>query len=1068
MDVYMDPRKGVLSGTVRDLVSGEPIPGILVWYAGRDRTSTDADGTFSFTHYWGVDRLLLRGTDDHDEIDTHNQPAGVAIYRGRTSVMDFWLEPRKGNLTGTVYDVVSGLPVPGISVWYAGWDRVTTDQNGTYSFRYYHGVARLLLRGTDDHDEIDTHNQPAGVALYRGKTSVMDFHMMPRKGGLSGTVHDVVSGRPVSGISVWYAGWDRAITDANGTYSFRYYHGSDRLLLRVTDDHDSIDTHNQPAGVAIYRGKTSVMDFYMEPRKGTLSGTVRDAVTGAPVAGVTLWYAGRDRVTTDANGTYSFQFYHGMDRLLVRESDAHHGWDTLGNINGVAIYRGTRAAVDIFVLPKPAPSTGTIAGRVFDLATGLLVNATFMMGGKTAAADGNGTFSLTLPAGPNALSISADGYETRTMQVSVPVIRTTKMDFWLTLLNGTGRFSGTVVDKSGNRTIPGAQVSLYCGWPEPLSFNLTAGADGSFSSDLPTRSYAITVTANGFRTFDGGVTVLKDRTATRKLLLDRDGNFTPWPAELELVSLPEHGRFFIGDLAALEVRLRNIGDLVGEAEVDLSVPGIHDGLGTAWILPNSEDVVLFEFPVPDDLEEKRYKVRYTVLGATYERNITLVGMKLDVSASLDKRMYLAGDTATLTMAVRNLKNFDGQFFSRVRFGDSDTSTPFNLSAGGNATLTFQVPVRNATLERMFYSVYFASGRSLYINSMQVPVRNATLERMFYSVYFASGRSLYINSMQVLVKPAGDVALYTDRPLYRMGETAVVSLESASTGPVNVSTDWFSTTVDPATTKSLAIPVPKLRSGTYFITYVHGSFRGTCPIDVDGYSARVTRADFKQASLDVGGEAEITLDARSNLDLQGTLSTTVIDPQGNEVGHSGTPWALHTGENRGTFPVSFERTEQTGIHSIAYTLYVDLDGKRTPLFSGRKAFDAVDTQAPNVTDTFQSKNGTSSVVITVYTSERTTLVVDYGADQSYGRAVVSTLPGRIHSVVLSNLSAGKTYHYRVTATDLSGNEVVYRDMTAKTSVPVAVQPGTDPLLAMALVVVVIGTVIGAMVIRRRPR
>jgi hypothetical protein len=42
------------------------------------------------------------------------------------------------------------------------------------------------------------------------------------------------------------------------------------------------------------------------------------------------------------------------------------------------------------------------------------------------------------------------------------------------------------------------------------------------------------------------------------------------------------------------------------------------------------------------------------------------------------------------------------------------------------------------------------------------------------------------------------------------------------------------------------------------------------------------------------------------------------------------------------------------------------------------------------------------------------------------------------------------------------------MTAKTSVPVAVQPGTDPLLAMALVVVVIGTVIGALVIRRRPR
>jgi hypothetical protein len=1039
LDIYMDPRKGALSGTVRDLVSGEPAPGIVLWYDGWDRTTTDQNGTFSFTYYWGVYRLLLRGTDDYDEIDTLNMPAGIAVYRGRTSVMDFWMAPRKGNLTGTVRDAVSGQPVIGITIWYDGWDRVRTDENGTYSFRYYRGVNRMFVRGTDDYDEIDTYNQPAGIAFYRGRTSVMDFWMAPRKGDLTGTVRDAVSGQPVIGISIWYDGWDRVRTDENGTYSFRYYRGVNRMLVRGTDDHDEIDTYNQPAGIAFYRGRTSVMDFYMMPRKGTLSGTAYDVVTGRPAAGVGIWYDGWDRAVTDENGSYSFTYYAGVNRLLVRDNAAYTGWDTSSRMPGVAVYRGTRSWLDLHVTPVPAPSTGTIAGRVLDLSTGLPVNATFKMGGRTASADENGTYALTLPAGLNALVVSADGYETRSMQVQVPLIRTTKMDFWLTLLNGTGRFSGTVVDKSGNRTIPGAQVKLYCGWPEPLSFDLTADANGSFSAELPTRSYAITVNADGFKTFDGGVTVFKDRTAVRKLLLDRSGNFTPWPAEFELITLPQHPRFFSGDVATLDVLVRNIGDLLGEAEVNLSVPGMLDEMGTAFILPGSEDVVRFQFMVPDDLEEKRYKAYYTVLGRTYEQNITVVGMKLDVSASLDKRMYLAGDTATVKLSIANLKNFDGQFFSRVKYGDYDMSAPFNLSAMGNATLTFQVPVKNASLERLFYSVYFASGRSLYINSMYI-----------------------------FVKPAGDLLLYTDRQLYKMGETAAVTLETTSSGRATITTDWFNTTVDIAATKSLSIPIPKLRSGTYFVTYVLGSFRGSYPIDVDGYSARATGSRLQSATLDVGAKVEITIDADSNLALQGSINGTIIDPAGNEVSSVERPWNLSAGENRGTFSLPFPSTESTGIHSVAYTYFADLDGKRTPLFSGRRAFDAVDRAAPNVTGTFPSKTKTKSIVVTIYTNEKTTCVVEYGAGLSYGKVAASTRPGRIHSVVLTNLSEGKTYHYRVKATDLSGNEVVYRDMTAKTSVPVAVQPGTDPLLAMALVVVVIGTVIGALVIRRRPR
>ena len=290
----------------------------------------------------------------------------------------------------------------------------------------------------------------------------------------------------------------------------------------------------------------------------------------------------------------------------------------------------------------------------------------------------------------------------------------------------------------------------------------------------------------------------------------------------------------------------------------------------------------------------------------------------------------------------------------------------------------------------------------------------------------------------------------------------------ATGKATVTTDWFNTTVDVGTTKSLSIPIPKLRSGTYFVTYVLGSFRGSYPIDVDGYSARATGSQLQSSTFDIGGKVDIEIDADSNLPLKGTINGTVIDPQGNEVGSVEWPWNLSAGENRGTFSVPFKSTEQTGIHSLSYTLFTDLDGKRTPLFSGRRAFDAVDRTAPNVTGTFPSKTRPKSIIVTIYTSEKTTCFVEYGAGQSYGKVAVSTIPGRIHSVVLANLSADKTYHYRVKATDMSGNEVVYRDMTAKTSVPVAVQPGVDPLLIGVALVLALGTVIGGLVIRRRPR
>jgi hypothetical protein len=78
---------------------------------------------------------------------------------------------------------------------------------------------------------------------------------------------------------------------------------------------------------------------------------------------------------------------------------------------------------------------------------------------------------------------------------------------------------------------------------------------------------------------------------------------------------------------------------------------------------------------------------------------------------------------------------------------------------------------------------------------------------------------------------------------------------------------------------------------------------------------------------------------------------------------------------------------------------------------------------------------SSAVITWATDEPATSQVEYDLTENYGAA--TTLDTELvtsHTVSLSGLTAGTTYHYRVKSNDASGNEKVSRDDTFTTQVP----------------------------------
>jgi hypothetical protein len=91
----------------------------------------------------------------------------------------------------------------------------------------------------------------------------------------------------------------------------------------------------------------------------------------------------------------------------------------------------------------------------------------------------------------------------------------------------------------------------------------------------------------------------------------------------------------------------------------------------------------------------------------------------------------------------------------------------------------------------------------------------------------------------------------------------------------------------------------------------------------------------------------------------------------------------------------------------------------------------DTTAPVISNIGSSKT-TTSATITWTTNENSTSVVNYGRSASYGSVSNSSSLTTSHSVTLSGLSSGTTYHYKVSSSDASGNNTDSSDYTFTTS------------------------------------
>jgi phosphodiesterase/alkaline phosphatase D-like protein len=181
----------------------------------------------------------------------------------------------------------------------------------------------------------------------------------------------------------------------------------------------------------------------------------------------------------------------------------------------------------------------------------------------------------------------------------------------------------------------------------------------------------------------------------------------------------------------------------------------------------------------------------------------------------------------------------------------------------------------------------------------------------------------------------------------------------------------------------------------------------------------------------------------NLGSLGTATSVAVSFQWGITTSYGSETSAQSVSAIGAFSANL-----TGLTAnTAYHFRTKAVGHGAAVYGTDMTFSTADTIAPAISLVTSSGITTTSATITWSTSEAATTQVKYGLTEEYDSVtpeVTSLVTG--HSVDLTGLKAGKTYHYQVISKDAANNQAVWKDATFTTASP----SGGMPVWAWVLI------------------
>jgi 5-hydroxyisourate hydrolase-like protein (transthyretin family) len=454
-------------------------------------------------------------------------------------------------LGGTVTDAVSGDPVSGVcvSVWKEEGDTAytvadsCTETDGQWSAPDLDaGIYYVQASGPDWVTQFaygKTYSWDAErFTVADGDAVTVDLAMQPA-GSIAGTVTNAITGDPAADICVSAQSGDASgnactgedgtyvitglaaasdytvfFTDYSGTYSFEYAHDTDNFDLATRFE--------------VVAGETTQVDESLQPA-AAISGTVTDATTGDPVAGVCMVassepesFDGVGFACTEEDGTYRMTGIADGDYYVSGEDSngAHpRTWhpSTADPAAAVSVHAtaGQDTTVDLSLSPAAyltgtitRASTGEPLAGVCAYAVRPSDGAFLRAGGQLTCSDENGAYTIGgVPTGNvkvffgpsdnELLAQWAYGKDTEATASLVPADAGQTTSGVDAAMRDGGRISGRITDAKSKKPVEGAcaTVGVYshrAGENGTQWASACTGADGKYEiHGLPTGSYQV-------------------------------------------------------------------------------------------------------------------------------------------------------------------------------------------------------------------------------------------------------------------------------------------------------------------------------------------------------------------------------------------------------------------------------------------------------------------------------------------------------------------------------------------------------------------------------------------------
>lgn len=428
VDIELSADAGEVFGVVKSEDSLDPIMGATVTLTSNGSTVafafTDANGRYSLTGI-APGNYTIKATASDFAADVQS----VVVVANVEKEINFALSSALGKLEGVVLDKETGEPIVGAVVEVVIATSVAINDTGA------RGVG-LFFALTDSEGESVIDGIPPGtydvvvrkenylsairsVIIEEDQTTTITILVEEGEGTIEGSVTnatDAPIAQALVEVSQNNTVVNSTLTDAHGDYVITGL-APGTYVVHVSQ----VNYQSALQQVDVLVNRTSVADFVLAANPGAIEGRVTDADNNQPLIGALIEIIDGNIVIastlTDSLGHYSIK------GLPFGDFTVHVTADNYQNKTSVAsVISNQTTTVNFALLSNPGAIVGTLRNSSNDAPINAALIEVFLDDVLlfTSRSDGDGHFSiLGLAPGEYTIRLSADGYDTQTIVITI-------------------------------------------------------------------------------------------------------------------------------------------------------------------------------------------------------------------------------------------------------------------------------------------------------------------------------------------------------------------------------------------------------------------------------------------------------------------------------------------------------------------------------------------------------------------------------------------------------------------------------------------------------------------------